>query len=189
MVQVVGQYRKEIDEGLMGVMTLGESLDGYGHDLTIGVTGAIAKKGSAPGGEVRVIYDGTNGICLNYGVKVRDQVKFPSAPDIKAVLAEMYEEGGAFISLLFDVGKAHRRVPIIPEEWGRQACQVSGTAAAKAQKLRSDWRQSASDGDRPPPLKRADFTPRSYRKTCASTRSDILVSPRRDNGGAGRERP
>ena len=87
-----------------------------------------------------MIYDGTNGIYLNHDIEVRDQVKFPPAPDIKAVLAEMHEEGGAFVSLLFDVGKAQRRVPVLPEEWGRQACQVSGTAAAKARKLRSAWR-------------------------------------------------
>ena len=71
----------------------------------------------------------------------------------------MHEESCASVSLLFDVRKAHRRVPVIPEEWGRQACQVSGTAAAKAQKLRAEWRQSSSGGDRPPPLKRSDFTP------------------------------
>ena len=90
-VQVLKQYDKEIEEGLMGKMSLGEALDRFGHDLTIAATGAIAKKGSAPGGEIRVIYDATNGIFLNYGIRVRDQVKFPSAPDIKAVLAEMHE--------------------------------------------------------------------------------------------------
>ena len=84
------------------------------------------------GGEVRVIYDGTNGIFLNYGIKIRDQVKFPASPDIKAVLAELYDEGGSFVTILFDVSKAHRRVPLLPEEWGRLACQVHGTAAATA---------------------------------------------------------
>ena len=49
MVQIVKQYDKEVDEGLMGVMTLGEALDLHGHDLTIAAAGA-AKKGNAPGG-------------------------------------------------------------------------------------------------------------------------------------------
>ena len=62
-----------------------------------------------------MIYDGTNGIFLNFGIKVRDQVKFPSAPDIKVVPAELHEEGGAIVSLLFDVSEAHRRVPVLPE--------------------------------------------------------------------------
>ena len=128
-MQVIKQYGKEIEEGLMGKSTLGDASGLNGHDLTIAATGAIAKKGTSPGGEARVIYDGTNGIYLNYGIKVRDQVKFPAAPDNKAVLAELFDEGGDYISLLFDVSKAHRRVPVLPEEWGRQACQVSGTAA------------------------------------------------------------
>ena len=72
---------------------------------------------------------------------VRDQVQFPSAPDIKAVLAELHEEAGSFILLLFDVGKAHRRVPVLPEEWGRQACQVVGSAATTAQRVRAEWRR------------------------------------------------
>ena len=71
----------------MAKMSLGEALDTFGDDLLIAATGAIAKKGSGPGGEVRVIYDGTNGIFLNYGIRIRDQIKFPGAPDIKAVLA------------------------------------------------------------------------------------------------------
>ena len=111
-----------------------------------------------------MIYDGTNGIYFNYGVQVRDQVKFPSAPDIKAVLAEMHEEGGASVPLLFDVSKADRRVLVLPEEWGRQACQVSGSAAAKAQKIRAEWiraewKASSAAGERPPPLMRSHFTP------------------------------
>ena len=105
-----------------------------------------------------MIHDGTSGIFLNYGIRVRDQVKFPSAPDIKAVLAEMHEEGGSLLSLLFDVSKAHRRVPVLPEEWGRQACQVVGTAAETARRVRSVWRGNDKEGMSPPPLKRTDFS-------------------------------
>ena len=71
-MQVIKQYDAEITEGLMGRTTLGEAFEKYGNDLTIAATGAIAKKGNAPGGEVRVIYDGTNGVFLNFGIKVRD---------------------------------------------------------------------------------------------------------------------
>ena len=94
------QYDAEIDDGMMTKMSIGEVLDKFGTDLILAATGAIAKKGSEPGFEVRVIYDGTRGVYLNYGIWVRDQVQFPTAPDIKAVLAELYEEGGSEISLL-----------------------------------------------------------------------------------------
>ena len=70
----------------------------------------------APGGDIRAIFDGTNGVYLNLGIRIRDRVRFPTACDIKAVLAELAEEGGVRWSLLFDVGKAHRRIPVLEEE-------------------------------------------------------------------------
>ena len=114
--QVFRQYESEIAEGLMGRMSLGEALDEYGESLLLAATGAIAKKGNAPGGEVRVIYDGTNGVFLNYGIKIRYQITFPTAPDINVLLSDLYEEGAAVCSLLFDVSKAHRRVPALRED-------------------------------------------------------------------------
>ena len=47
-------------------------------------------------------------------------------------LAETPDEGGTHFQLLFDVRTAHRRVSVLEEEWGRQACQVKGSAAATA---------------------------------------------------------
>lgn len=117
----------------MTKMPLDEAIDQYGDMLAIAAAGAIAKKGFATSDEVRVIHGGTNGVFLNYGTKIRDQVQFPTAPDIKAVLAEFYEERGTHYMLAFDVSKAHRRTPVLEEEWGRQACQVRGSAAATAQ--------------------------------------------------------
>ena len=38
-----------------------------------------------------MIYNGTNGVFLNIGIEIRDQVRFPTAPDVKAVLAERGE--------------------------------------------------------------------------------------------------
>ena len=31
--------------------------------------------------------------------------------------------------LMYDIKKAHRRIPVLKSEWGRQACQVKGSAA------------------------------------------------------------
>ena len=156
---MIRQYEAEIEEKLMARMSLGEALDTFGNDLLIAATGAIAKKGIGPGGEVRVTDDGTNGVFLDYGIKIRDRIKFPGAPDIKAVLAELYDEGGSFATILFDVSKAHRRVPIVPEEWGRLACQVKGTAAATAQlkRTRATLQKDLADW-RAIPLRRSDFT-------------------------------
>ena len=82
----------------MEAISLGEALERFGEHLLIAATGAIAEKGST--GEVRVIYDATNWLFVNYGIRTRDQVWFPTAPDIKAKLSECHEEGGTFFSLV-----------------------------------------------------------------------------------------
>mgnify|MGYP003333509867 CR=1 FL=1 len=125
------QFREEEEEGLMMRMRLGDALKEFGDNLTIAATGAIEKKGRTD--EVRVIYDGSHGITLNPGIRVRDQVRYPTAADCRALLEECADEGGPHFSLHYDVSKAHRRVPILRSEWGRQACQVSGSAAEAAQ--------------------------------------------------------
>ena len=86
---------------------------------------------------MRVIFDGTNGVFLNFGIKIRDQVRFPTAPDVKAVLSELAEDGGSFLMLLYDIKKAHRRIPVRMADWGRQAFQVKGSAAVSAQNRRA----------------------------------------------------
>ena len=98
----------------MTVMSLRDAIELYGEELLIAATGAIAKKGQGPDGDVRVIYDGSHGVFLNLGIQIRDQVRLPTAPDLKAVLAEMAEEGGEHFVLVYDVKKAHRRIPVLP---------------------------------------------------------------------------
>ena len=143
--QVIHQLREEVKENLMVEMSLKEALDLYGGDLLVAATGAIAKKGHGPGGEVRVIFDGTNGVFLNVGIRTRDQVRFPTAPDVKAVLSELAEDGGSYLMLLYDIKKAHRRIPVRVRDWGRQACQIRGSAALSAQNRRSDRKRSTGE--------------------------------------------
>ena len=160
--QVLRQFQEETDEDLMITVTLEEALDMYGSDLLIAAKGAIAKKGQEPGGTFHFIFDGTNGVYLNVGVTIRDQIRYPTAPDHKAVLAELAEEGGSYYCLLYDIKKAHRRIPVRKSDWGKQACRDKGSAAASAQ-LRSIAKKeeaTAKEGEeRPiPPLTKSDFT-------------------------------
>ena len=83
-----------------------------------------------------MIFDGSHGTALNPGIRVRDQVRYPTAADGRALLEEVADEGGPHFSLHYDVAKAHRQVPVLRCEWGRQACQISGTAARAAQEIR-----------------------------------------------------
>ncbi len=97
-------------------------------------TGAIEKKGRTD--EVRVIYDGSNGIWLNPGTRVRDQVRYPTCADSGCVLETCAEEGGPHFSLHDEVCKAHRRCPVLRSEWGSQACHISGSAAVAALEIK-----------------------------------------------------
>merc|ERR1712127_924100 len=99
----------------------------YGDSPEIAATVAIAKKEKE--GEVRVIFDGSHGCEVNPGIRVRDQVKCPTSADGKATLSECAEEGGPHFSVHVDFLGAHRQVGVLQEDWGRQACQISGTAA------------------------------------------------------------
>ena len=158
------QYDAEIGKGMMVKCSVRDAITTYGSDLIIAATGAIAKKGKSTEDEVRVIYDGTNGIALNQEIKIRDQIRFPIAPDVKCVLAECAEEGGPHSSLDFDVDKAHRRCPVEEAEGGRQARQVKGSAASTLQSKRSveammRERAGESGPGKPSPLRLEDFSP------------------------------
>ena len=64
----------------------------------------------------------------------------------------------------FDVDKAHRRCPVPETEWGRQACQVKGSAAATVQLKRSaeaatrEKSGESSSSATPAPLTLKDFS-------------------------------
>jgi len=125
--KVEEQFREEVELDMMTTMSLDNAIELYEDDLSLAATGAIVK--NVETGEVRVIYDASNGVLTNYRIRVRDQLRSPTAPDLKAVMGACAEEGGPHFQLKFDVSKAHRRVPTLEEEWGRQACQLRGTAA------------------------------------------------------------
>ena len=102
-------------------------------------------------------------------------MKFPAAGDAKAVLREVHREGGSHVCLVYDISKAHRRVPVVEEDWGRQACQIRGTAAS-AWKMRKRMRASEDRARAPgsstvlPPdapfvMRREEFTEEELEQT------------------------
>ena len=70
--------------------------------------------------------------------------------------------GGGRILLMYDIKKAHRRIPVLQSEWGRQACQMKGSAVASAMARRSCAKrpvEATGDGDaKPVPIRKEDFT-------------------------------
>ena len=90
--KVEAQFAEEEAEGLMVRKTLGQALRDHGEHLSLAAIGAIEKKGSTD--EVRVIHDASHGVLLNHCIRVRDQVRLPTAADNRAALAAMCEESG-----------------------------------------------------------------------------------------------
>ena len=67
------------------------------------------------------MHDGTHGVGVNARIKVRDQIRSPSAGDVQALLREL---PGVFFGLTGDVKRAHRLVKIAMKDWGAQACRT-----------------------------------------------------------------
>ena len=51
-------------------------------------------------------------------------------------MRDLHIEGIGHVCIIYDISKAHRRVPVLRAEWDRQACQVLGTAASALKLLK-----------------------------------------------------
>ena len=91
-------------------------------NLVIASLDAIEKKD----GTYRVIHDGTHGINVNCSIRVRDQLRNPTAGDLRTLLRLM---PGAFFALTGDVKRAHRLVKVSEQDWGLQACRTGEQAS------------------------------------------------------------
>ena len=111
------QFLAEAELGAMEEMSLESAKAKFGKDLAVASLGAIEKKD----GSYRVVHDGTHGVGVNARIKVRDQIRFPSAGDVQALLREL---PGVFFGLTGDVKRAHRLVKIAMKDWGAQACRT-----------------------------------------------------------------
>ena len=127
------QFEAEKLDGMMTTMKVREAIEEFGDSLNIASTAAIGKKGRTD--EVRVLYDGTHGLDLNPGIRVRDQVRFPTASDGKSVLFEMGDEGGPHFSLNLDFSKAHRGAP----RFGRSGAGKPARSRARQRRLPSEF--------------------------------------------------
>ena len=79
--------------------------------------GAIEKQD----GTYRVIHDGTHGVGVNSAIRMRDQVRSPTAGDVRTAMRVLQH---AHFGLTGDVSRAHRLVKVAEEDWGLQACRT-----------------------------------------------------------------
>ena len=115
------QFQEESDLGFMFKMSLEDARREYPR-LRIAAQGAIEKAD----GSWRVLHDGTHGVRVNNEVKLRDQIRMPSAGDQRSIMQESAEyDPGVHFSVQFDVSKAHRRFLHRKADWGLLACRAN----------------------------------------------------------------
>ena len=115
-------FEEDEKEGMMVKITLGEATSRYGDHLVLAALGAIQK--SANSEAFRIIFDGTHQAQVNNRIRVQDRLRYPTHQDAAAVLQEVSEIGEPRFTLVLDVRKAHRLVPIAEKDWGYQACRI-----------------------------------------------------------------
>ena len=115
-LEVQQQFLAEAEEEAMIEVPTAEALVSYGSKLSVASLGAIEKKD----GSYRVVHDGTHGVNVNARIKLRDQLRNPTAGDLCSVLKFM---PGAAFGLTGDIKRAHRLAKVAEQDWGYQACR------------------------------------------------------------------
>ena len=126
-VDIRRQVNEEVELGTIKRMTLTEAQQKYGQTLAVASLGAVPKElGSS---NVRVIHDGSYSVDVNRRIRVRDRLRFPLIDDASAVLASVEEqveeeESRIRLSMLYDIARAHKLVPVHEDDWGLQAFRL-----------------------------------------------------------------
>ena len=107
--------------GMMYRCTYKEARERFGDRLRVAAQCAIEQGQD----EWRVVHDATNKVHVNNRIRVRDQEANPCVSDLVVVLDKEYEDyDGTLFVLAFDVSKAHRRVPVVEDDWGLMCCST-----------------------------------------------------------------
>jgi hypothetical protein len=72
--QVEDLFKEEAKEGWMMEVTDEQAKAAYGSSLHVAALAVVVEKD-----KIRVVHDGTNKVCVNNRIKVRDQIRSPTA--------------------------------------------------------------------------------------------------------------
>jgi len=115
------QFKAEEEEGMMIEISEAEAKQRYvDNELNIAALAALRKTEDS----YRVIHDGTHGVRINPRIIMRSQMRCPGVPEQRQVMRYFKDKGTSVFALKGDVSKAHRRVAILEEDWGMQACRL-----------------------------------------------------------------
>ena len=99
--------------------------------MTPSALGAVPKELGTS--KVRLIHDGAYSVDVNRRICVRDRMRFPLIDDAAAILLQVREEKEENkeiirFSVLYDIARAHKLIPLREEDWGLQAFRLLGEA-------------------------------------------------------------
>lgn len=126
------QVKEEVDKGSIVMLPEDQVKEEFAGRLAIAALGAVPKEmGSSV---VRVTHDGSFSVDVNRRIRVRDRMRFPMIDDAAAILMQVEEEvaankGLVRFSLIYDVSRAHKLVPVCRRDWGLQAFRLPGNKA------------------------------------------------------------
>lgn len=114
------ELRAHLEEGMFVKMPYKKAKEKYGDQLRVAPLALVEERG----GSFRVVHDATHHVKVNHRIRVRDLEEMPTAADVAAAINADPMPGSQLVGFVWDVAKAHRRVPVHPDDWGWQACAV-----------------------------------------------------------------
>lgn len=121
------QVMEEVEAGSIITMRTEEAEEKYKGRLAVAALGAVPKElGSSV---VRIVHDGSYSVDINHRIKVRDRMRFPMVDDAGGVLLQVEREveeaqGAMRCSLLYDISRAHKLLPVDERDWGLQGFRL-----------------------------------------------------------------
>ena len=128
-VDIKRQVMEEVEMGSIIKMEEEEAKRIYQGRLAVAALGAVPKEVGSD--VVRIVHDGSYSVDVNHRIKVRDRMRFPTIDDAAGVLQqaedEVENEGGSVrFSMLYDVSRAHKLLPVKRKDWGLQSFRLPG---------------------------------------------------------------
>ena len=117
---LLAELKQQEEWGWMVPMTLGEAQARFGV-VSVAPLAVIEEKA----GKTRTLHDASNSVRINHRIKVQDGEQCPSALDVQAAFTADEGLSGPVLSLVVDIEKAHRRVPVAECDWGHLGCSAT----------------------------------------------------------------
>lgn len=123
------QVLEEVEKGSIVKMSMEEAQREFGGRLAIAALGAVPKELNSD--RVRLIHDGTYSVDINRRIRVRDRMRFPLIDDAAAVMCSVEDHVDREVqkvrfSMVYDIARAHKLIPVRRMDWGYQAFRLPG---------------------------------------------------------------